>query len=311
MTTETSATTETNTITVSHLDGGARGTSLHHRYAGQSEPQDCFVALNCESGRLYASHNTEIGNAVPFAVHHGHVQRWSIPALRDGAANDLLDELAPIAERIVAGYVSRWDGHNHVAKFTADATEAIDEIRAACEAVEARDDSDDAVSVWDAGSWFGGVGSYDQQRAALGITATTTDEELDAIMEREEATASAEGVDILDGATKHLRGLRDEARAEYNENEDAPISDDVRAAVQRRYTEKGSAEAATDERDGNALARDEELDESALWQALDLDDADSTEARALYELHPCESRAALLRCARDAAARGYLARARA
>ena len=80
------------------------GTELYTRYPGQSAAQSCHVELDAERGTLSAASNPEIGNAVPMAVHHGRVLRWQIQPLRADAANALLAEIAPLAERVVAGY---------------------------------------------------------------------------------------------------------------------------------------------------------------------------------------------------------------
>lgn len=192
------------------------GTELHRHYAGQTSPQDCYVSLDCASGRLSAGHNPEIGNAVTAREYHGHIQAWSIPAMREEPANELLEEIAPIAERVVAGYTSEWDGSNRVAAFDEDAQAAIGEIAALCEAAE-RDAESTALRVWDAGEWLTASGntSRAQVREELGITAETTDEELAAIETRveEEAVDCAE-VDALEGTRRFLRVLRDDARAE-------------------------------------------------------------------------------------------------
>ncbi len=190
------------TITIST----ASGCQLYHRYQRQSSPQDCYVELDCERRTLSASPNAEIGNAVPFAVWHHRVLRWSIPVLTDAAANALLDEIAPLAERVCDGYERVWDGNNHVGRYDADAAQAREQIERLCSDDW---DEDQQVSVWDASDWFGGLGNREAQAATLGITATTTDAELDAIAERELAEAAAEDVDVLEGLDRHLAWLRD------------------------------------------------------------------------------------------------------
>ena len=188
------------------------GTELYHRYPGQSAAQPVHVKLDCRGdGTLSASHSPEIGNAVPFAVYHGHVRQWGIPALQAGAADTLLAEIAPLAERVVAGYSAGWDGNNTVADFTADAERAIEEISELCEA--SRGSDDDRVVVWEAGDYYGAVGSYTAQCRELGITATTTDDELDSIEVREDGKAAAERIHEIEGHAKHLRYLRDWARS--------------------------------------------------------------------------------------------------
>jgi hypothetical protein len=109
-----------------------KGNELHYHYEGQANAQSCYVELDCEQEVLTATYNSEIGNAVPFSFWHGHDQRWCIPCLNAPAANNLLQSIQPIAERVISGYESIWDGNNFIAKFTDDAQAAIEEIGALC-----------------------------------------------------------------------------------------------------------------------------------------------------------------------------------
>jgi len=78
--------------------------SLYHHYQGQTDPQPCYVQLDCDEGTLSADWDGEIGGAVPIAVWNGTALRWGIPALRAEAADDLLERLAPLAQQILNGY---------------------------------------------------------------------------------------------------------------------------------------------------------------------------------------------------------------
>jgi hypothetical protein len=188
------------------------GTELHHRYPSQTSPQGVAVYLDCETGDLSAETNPEIGNAVPVREYHGHVLAWTIPALKAGPANDLLAEIEPLAERVCDGYSSEWDGNNHVARFDDDAREAIEAIEALCERAVSDAENGDGLNVWEASDWFGGVGSLAMQADALGITADTTDEELAAIVTREEETAAGEPeCDGIEGCAEHLERVRQAA----------------------------------------------------------------------------------------------------
>jgi hypothetical protein len=75
------------------------------------------------------------------------------------------------------------------------------------------------VCKWDAADWFEGLGSIQRQAESLGITASTTDEELAIIGDREYSDAFAERDDqgahyeVL-GVSKHLIGLRDYMKQE-------------------------------------------------------------------------------------------------
>lgn len=184
---------------------------LHHHYQGQTGPQDCFVELDCEDGELRADWNAEIGNAVPFSVWHNRKLRWAIPALRSSAADELLERIEPLAERILAGYRSEWDGSNHVGRFTQDADEATEAVADVCN--QAFADDIGRVQVWEASAWYEGTGGVEAQAEELGITATTSDEALEAIGKRELATALAEHeVDALEGLEEHLAWVREELR---------------------------------------------------------------------------------------------------
>ena len=161
------------------------GNELHRQYAGQNRPQDVYVTLDCANGRLTAECSSEIGSGIPVAVCHGHVQRWSIPALTADAANSLIEEIAPFAERMVAGYERVWDGNNHVAAFSDDADEADDAIISLCDRARADADEHSTVQVWDASECA-----------------------IETVAEKE---AGDMGVDVLNGVRRHMEWLREKA----------------------------------------------------------------------------------------------------
>lgn len=220
---------------------------LHLQYPSQGAPQPCYVELDCDAARLRCIVSGEIGSGVPERVWHNRVRRWRIVPLKADAANQLLVDLAPLCERIVAGYRCAWDGSNHVGEFTDDAEAAVDAVSWEIDKCEPWSERQ-RVSVWDARDWFGGLGGSGAQRRELGIDATTTDDELVAIVAREETRAAAEGVDVLEDCEDHLRGLRDDARADlldaaarasrYEED------DDLRAAMLLWLAWWGDADAA-------------------------------------------------------------------
>lgn len=193
----------TTTITITPIAGAY----LYHRYPGQTQEQPCYIELDAETGDLSADWNGEIGNAVPERVHHQHVLHWRIPLLTERACNELLEELAPLAQRICDGYERQWDGSNHIAHYTDDAQCAIEEIKRKCNDAGWRDS--DLLRVWDAPDWFGGIGGNSAQARALGITAASTEEQLQQIAADHE---ESEELDVLVGAVDYLRELRDELR---------------------------------------------------------------------------------------------------
>lgn len=171
---------------------------LHCWYHGQTSPQGCYIELDCRNNSLAACYNHEIGNAIPFSLYHGHDRRYGIPCITADAANDLMEELLPLAERVVAGYRSEWDGHNHVARLDADAIAAEEEIE---RMIAERDFENDGVSTWDASEWLDG--------SDLPITAATTDEEIAAMAYDIEEEASCERI-ILIATVKYLERRRED-----------------------------------------------------------------------------------------------------
>lgn len=198
-------TTET-TITITPVG------DLYLKYRGQSDPQPCYVELDCEREKLSAEADTAIGPGTPTRVWHGRAIRWAIPVLTESAAEGLLLDLIPLAQRIVDGYSCEWDGRNHVGRLTEDAQEAADAICDLCD----RDWSKrEVLSVWDAHDWYAQCGGHRELARELGITAETTDAELDAVAEREEDSAAPARIE---GIERYLRDLREELRAEAEED---------------------------------------------------------------------------------------------
>ena len=192
-------------------------TKLFRHYDGQSEPQPAYIELDLRHGTLLADYNSEVGNGVPGAVYHGFERRYRIPALTAEAANQVMEELVPLAERILADWKEEWDGNNMVARLGEDAQEAEEEIQEKLGlnlgygdygADTQGFDSSDVVVAWDIDVATNGneVDDYD-------ITADTTDERLDEI-EKEILADLAEcgegGVVVCHGLDDYLRGLRDE-----------------------------------------------------------------------------------------------------
>lgn len=191
-------------------------TGLFRHYQGQSEPQGAYIELDTQEGSLHASYDSEIGNAVPFSVYHGLDRRYNIPILTADAANRVMQEIAPLADRVIAGTKAEWDGNNTVAVLDDDARAAEEELEEHLglpsqgygdEPNQGFDDSD-LVAAWDIGGATNGleVDEYD-------ITADTTDDRLEEI-EKEilsDLVACGESpVVVCHGLDDYLRGLRDD-----------------------------------------------------------------------------------------------------
>ncbi|MFD0269582.1 hypothetical protein ACFVGY_23900 [Streptomyces sp. NPDC127106] len=198
------------TVTVRPL---TRPDELHARFQGQSEAQPAYVELGLEDGILLASYSAEVGNGVSASVYHGIDRRWSIPVLTQDAGNRLLGELAPLAQRVLDGSEILWDGNNRVGRVvTEDAEAAYDEITERCEGIEDHDGNEDLLPIWSTDS----IGDlWDAEEA--GVTAHTTDEELDGIEERlTEEFRDGQGLEfvVIEGLDNYLKQLRDDLAAQ-------------------------------------------------------------------------------------------------
>ncbi|CAM5503190.1 MULTISPECIES: helix-turn-helix domain-containing protein [Streptomyces] len=181
---------------------------LHRHYDGQTEAQDAYIELDLREGTLLASYNAEIGNAIPFTVHHGFERRYGIPTLTGDAADRAMEEIRPLAERILADWEEHWDGNNMVARLGEDAQAAEEEIE---EKLGDFDESD-MVTEWDIDGATNGC-----EVDVYGITADTTDERLDEIeatIIKDLVDVSASDVVVCHGLDTYLRDVRDELAEE-------------------------------------------------------------------------------------------------
>ena len=119
------------------------GNELLCVYPGQQKPQDTYLWLDIVTEQMGAAYNPEIGNTVPMEVWHGVVRRYPIPLMTGSEANLLLEELVPLAERVVAGAWVKWDGCNKVGLLYASALAAEEEIER-------------VIATWDGQLYWGG-----------------------------------------------------------------------------------------------------------------------------------------------------------
>lgn len=111
---------------------------IYNRYPGQIWPQDAYIEIDCEDQTICAESDPEIGGAVPERVWNNRAQRIEVTKyLSAWAVNELLDSLAPLAERVIAGFSAEWRNGNYRGEYDADAFSALDEIRRVCAATGA------------------------------------------------------------------------------------------------------------------------------------------------------------------------------
>lgn len=248
----TSETTSTSTVTIIYPTE-----SLHYRRHGEHRPQPVVLELDPGAKTLTVRVDHNDRNTTSFAVYHGRVAHWEVPALTRSAAEELLEDVLPLAERAVAGYSTRWNGHNRVGEYEGDAADAMDEIS---ELLERRDwHESDTVQVWDAADYLAPI----RREAAelLGITAQSTDADLERV--EEELRAEARPA-LLEGVMPALEAIRERLQDEAAE----------------------AAEAAEEEagRIAEAMA------------AADLECADDTDALARKVVSDTENRSGVLSC---------------
>ncbi|CAI4198577.1 hypothetical protein OG330_31015 (plasmid) [Streptomyces albidoflavus] len=189
-------------------------TELHRQYSGQHEAQPVYIELDLESETLHASYNAEVGNAVPFSVRHGFERRYTIPVLTGEAANQLMEQLVPLANRVVADWEKHWDGNNFVAHLGEDAVAAEQELEELISADAMDYSPDSVVAEWDIDGATNGC-----EAEEWGITADTTDARLDEIEAKilaDLAECGERAVAVCDGLNSYLRGLREEFREDQD-----------------------------------------------------------------------------------------------
>lgn len=189
-------------------------TELFRQYAGQSEPQSAYIALSLETGGMWASYDAIVGSGTPEEVHNGRERWYGIPVLTAAAANALMDELVPLAARVVAGSEIEFNGNgNRVGVLNGDAQAAEEEIEARLGNGPGVDRQyvfaeGDMVAGWDLDGALNGSEVDD-----YGITAATTDDrlaEIEAKILADLASCGESGTVVCAGLDEHLQGLRDE-----------------------------------------------------------------------------------------------------
>lgn len=197
---------------------------LFCKYPTEFHPQPVDLELDTRTGKLSCSYDPNIGGGTTFDHYHRLILSIGVPCLTADAANGLMDEVAPLAQRVLDGADEEWNGSNNVGVFTDEAMEAWEEIERICNAWSTDEDPSLTVSWWDVADWFSeGEASTIE---SLGLTADTTDEQLDAIATEQveiARTNSVAGYAILDHEdvvayiTELRNALRQTAREELED----------------------------------------------------------------------------------------------
>lgn len=158
---------------------------------------------------LRADERTAGDTVVPGRVHHRRdlVWRQVLPAwtlvVADAAKLAAIADVArPLLERVAAGHSVRWDDRNMVGALTDDAEDAAGDV---AQLIETADWTDAGVEAVEADAWV-------SEAVREGITADTTDDEIEEIAARDDTRAQADGF-RLRGSTAGARlAARDEMR---------------------------------------------------------------------------------------------------
>lgn len=128
-------------------------TQLHCHHNGQVVQQPCYVTFNCVNGELTAEYDPNIdGGHTTVSEVRCLSKGWPIPCLTMDAANRLLDEIAPLAQRVLDGADTEWSRwqNAYVGVYSDDAKLAEEEIAKLCS--ETEDLS--TLSTGDTDYWF-------------------------------------------------------------------------------------------------------------------------------------------------------------
>lgn len=168
---------------------------LFRHYEGQTEQQPCHLALGLGEGVLWCDYNPNVGPpyGMPESEWLGQVRTVQIPCLTADMGNMLMAEVAPLAQKVLEGASIEWSGRQggRVGLLDEAASDAWGQL---CDLVAAfcQDPGARTVEGVDAGAWY----SQCDPTEELGITADTTDEELERLVAQveEEIREQAESV---------------------------------------------------------------------------------------------------------------------
>lgn len=211
------------TVSVVHLDE-TNPAVLFHRYRSTEHPQQAILELSLRDGELRADYNGEPGDdGYPAEVAQGLIRWYSIPCLTAQVANQLLDSVAPLAQRVLDGARITDGWNNATVCLDTDANAAEEEIAAMCNPKGWGTES--TVEEWTASDWYHSFTTDEALIETLGITAETTDARLQELAEEEEREASGSGnagYTMLTGVVEYLTERREQLReALRGELEDA------------------------------------------------------------------------------------------
>lgn len=171
----------TETITITHLETGKLH-PVYVQYDGELTTQPAFIEHDTRDNTLVAGYSGEIGGGVPEDVWNGKRRRYKInPDLTENEINTLLDEVGSMLSKDVEADVE------HICEFR----------------------TTDSHGIYAVTDWMEGIDPCEE----YGITADTTDDELQKIATDMVDYATGEGATIT-GVAEYCENLRDELKEE-------------------------------------------------------------------------------------------------
>lgn len=201
---------------------------LFRRDQGQSEPQPCHIDLDLRDGELTADYNPEVGGdrSMPALVVNGIRRWWGIPCLTAAAANRVMRELTPLAQRVLTG--ATVDDDNEGVTLTEDALDAEQQITDWLTSEDVATD-DDLIGEMEAAEW------WSEGELPDGLTPDTTDRELERIVDAEatDVVAVNPGWTVLTGAVEYLSAVREKMRTDIRDDAEIVATEHARYEVRR------------------------------------------------------------------------------
>lgn len=183
-------------------------TELYCRYDGQYEPQQVFIELDPSEGTVAMRHSELIGGGISMSTAYGLIREYAVRGIPTAErANEIMEELLPIFERVCTGFESRWDGSNWVGRLSADAEEAEEEIYRFLHTLPSSGYIEEGyVEEHDVDDWLQEIDDKE-----LGIAGDSSDEKLREIASATEDDADALGVVLRGDLMEYLQRRREKA----------------------------------------------------------------------------------------------------
>lgn len=188
---------------------------LFHQPVLDQPPFPTCIELDLRDNSLSASVIEPTGHATPWDVWFGYRRRYEIPLLTADAANRIMKEIAPLADRITADWTEgpRMYGTDWQVVLGDGAAAAEDELMEYLRQLGEFPDPADLIEVYDVNASVNG-----DEVAEYGIAQDTTDERIreiaDEITQELAANCTASGVAVTPGLEEYLADLRDELYSE-------------------------------------------------------------------------------------------------